>query len=375
MQKTKLRRSVLLSGMLAIYIALPLAGNPAGATDDFEERNRDLETAVSRRLGESGLSPQSRIGVLAPGGRVFLIGVAADGNERRLAERIARNTPGVRQVRNLLIVYDSTLRKSDARLRQDIQQELNRFQATAWGDIRVRVRNGTAALQGRVGTWQDMAEAIQAAFAAGARYVTTDLTVGSNGRARSSPGENRYEFRWAQSAEDRRLQHRIASQLTEAIPGGEGFYVLVQDGQAFVYGRVRNTLQREQAMEIAQDTESIERVRDRLIVAPEGWPRRDDSEIEEAIRSELRWNPFVDVGRIDVDVNDGIATLSGTVGSFGGLVVAVESAFDGGARSVRSWIRTERDPRVIIPPAEGGETAHRPIFRNMPTGESGERQL
>ena len=148
-----------------------------------------------------------------------------------------------------------------------------------------------------------------------------------------------YEYRWAQSAQDRRLQQRIASQLQETIPGGRDLYVLVQNGQAFLYGRVRNRQERERADEIARETQGIERVRNQLTIAEQGWRRRDDTQIEDAIRDELRWNPFVDVGQIEVDVRQGIATLSGTVDSFGGLILAVESAFQGGARAIHNQLQ------------------------------------
>lgn len=175
---------------------------------------------------------------------------------------------------------------------------------------------------------------------------------------------DRYEYRWAQSAQDRRLQQRIASQLQETIPGGRDLYVLVQNGQAFLYGRVRHRQERERADEIARETQGIERVRNQLTIAEQGWRRRDDAQIEDAIRDELRWNPFVDVGRIEVDVNQGIATLSGTVDSFGGLIVAVESAFQGGARAIHSQLR------IVGPAGQLGadNTMSRPLKPN--TGHS-----
>jgi osmotically-inducible protein OsmY len=162
-------------------------------------------------------------------------------------------------------------------------------------------------------------------------------------------GSGRYEHRWAQSAQDRRQEQWIASQLQDTIPGGRDLYVLVQNGQAFLFGRVRNQQERERASEIAREIRGIERVRNQLTVAEQGWRRRDDSQIADAIGDALYWNPFVDAGQIEVDVNQGIATLSGTVDSFGGLIVAVESAFQGGARTIRSQLQ-------IVGPADRSGT-------------------
>lgn len=64
------------------------------------------------------------------------------------------------------------------------------------------------------------------------------------------------------------------------------------------------------------------------------WPHSDDAEIKSDIEERLSWSPFVNADYIRVSVNDGIATLAGTVGSLRKLNIATESAYQGGARSV-----------------------------------------
>jgi osmotically-inducible protein OsmY len=164
--------------------------------------------------------------------------------------------------------------------------------------------------------------------------------------ASQSP-DSRYDYRWAQSSRDRGLQQQIATRLQTDIPGGRDLYVLVQNGQAFLFGRVRNQQQRQHAEAIARDAESIERVRNQVIVEEQGWAPREDSSIEEAIRTDLSGSLFVNADRIDVDVAQGIAVLAGTVDSFSELVVAVESAFRGGARTVHSQVQIARRPDRI----------------------------
>jgi osmotically-inducible protein OsmY len=63
---------------------------------------------------------------------------------------------------------------------------------------------------------------------------------------------------------------------------------------------------------------------------------KSDDRIEEDIESELFWSFFVDSDNVEVSVDDGIATLTGVVGSWQELKAAVENAFDGGAVGVRS---------------------------------------
>ena len=160
---------------------------------------------------------------------------------------------------------------------------------------------------------------------------------------RPSPPGGRFQHRWVQSAEDRRLQQRAASQVQQALEGSEDVFVLVQNGQAFLYGRVRSERSKERAAERVEQMQEIERVRNRLIVGE--YAAEPDSEIAQGIRDELWWSPFVDANGIDVDVSNGTATLSGTVDTFGALLAAVESAYEAGAESVESNIRVTAEPR------------------------------
>lgn len=151
-----------------------------------------------------------------------------------------------------------------------------------------------------------------------------------------------YGHRWAQSAKDRRLQQEVAGQLQEAIPGGRDLYALVQNGQAFLFGRVRNRQQHRRAEDIARGITGIERVQNRIIIAEQGWMPREDSEIEEAIRKGLSRSPFVNSDVIEVEVDRGLTVISGTVGDSSKLLVAVERAFRGGARAVRIQLQVVR---------------------------------
>lgn len=165
----------------------------------------------------------------------------------------------------------------------------------------------------------------------------------------------RYDYRWAQSSRDRGSQQAIAAQLQETIPGGRDLHVLVQNGQAFLFGRVSNRQQRERAEEIAQEAEGIERVRNQLTVAEQGWVQQEDVRIEKTIEEDLSRSLYLEAGRIQVDVSQGIAILGGTVDSFSELVVAVESAFRGGARSVRNRVQiTGRSGKLPARDASGG---------------------
>lgn len=64
---------------------------------------------------------------------------------------------------------------------------------------------------------------------------------------------------------------------------------------------------------------------------------KTDAEIEEDIESEFWWSPFVNSNDITVEVEDGVATLTGEVASLGERDTAADNARQGGAR----WVNNE----------------------------------
>ena len=62
--------------------------------------------------------------------------------------------------------------------------------------------------------------------------------------------------------------------------------------------------------------------------------KKSDKAILDDIESELFWSPFVDSDAVSVAVNDGIATLTGTVDSWSERSAAAENALEGGAFKV-----------------------------------------
>ena len=63
---------------------------------------------------------------------------------------------------------------------------------------------------------------------------------------------------------------------------------------------------------------------------------KSDRVLHEDVSSELFWSPFVDEDDIQIDVDDGTVTLSGTVGSPQELRAARDNAFEAGALKVRT---------------------------------------
>ncbi|MCF7874819.1 MAG: BON domain-containing protein [Candidatus Omnitrophica bacterium] len=74
----------------------------------------------------------------------------------------------------------------------------------------------------------------------------------------------------------------------------------------------------------------------------------NDWEIAEEIRSELWWSPFVDRDEINVSVEDGVATLTGEVDSWGEWGAAQENAYEGGAVYVKNRLNIDYGPKFLF---------------------------
>jgi hypothetical protein len=61
---------------------------------------------------------------------------------------------------------------------------------------------------------------------------------------------------------------------------------------------------------------------------------KSDNHIKDDIEDELWWSPYVDADEVTVRVEDGRATLTGTVDSWSELRSATENALEGGAIAV-----------------------------------------
>ena len=71
------------------------------------------------------------------------------------------------------------------------------------------------------------------------------------------------------------------------------------------------------------------------------WPYTSDAELKDEIESELFWSPFVDSDDVKVEVENGTATLTGTVDSWSEYESASENAQEGGADIVINKLKVE----------------------------------
>jgi osmotically-inducible protein OsmY len=127
------------------------------------------------------------------------------------------------------------------------------------------------------------------------------------------------------------------------------------DGTAHLYGTVDNYFEKALADDVAAVVDGVAIVENALQVRSTDWVGYDpfldgpylygfdwydytpprtwapDAQIADDIESQLWWSPFVDSADVSVEVDDGVATLTGSVGSWSEYEAARENAYQGGA--------------------------------------------
>jgi osmotically-inducible protein OsmY len=212
-------------------------------------------------------------------GVVTLVGTVDNLKAKQAAERDARNTVGVIRVDNLLKVR-STDSMSDDFIASRIEAALVRNSITEQRKIQVEAEAGTVTLRGSVDSPLEKSEAEDVAQRArGVRLVRNQLDV-------ENPETTYFNYAY--------------DSLWNYAP----LYGWYSSPQQFGYGP--STRQ----------------------------SSTGDAVVQSRIESQLFWSPFVDSDAIDVEVNDGTVTLTGSVEDFGEQAAAIENAYEGGAKYV-----------------------------------------
>lgn len=142
---------------------------------------------------------------------------------------------------------------------------------------------------------------------------------------------------------DHELENRIQWLFRESpLVNADGVRVHVEDHNAILSGDVEDRHAMIVAVEIAYDAGATH-VSNRLRLKEQTRQPRirlTDRQLKEAVENELYWSPFVDSVPIQVQVQNGVVTLSGRVDDQGEIAAAVENAYEAGAQTVfdRLWI-------------------------------------
>lgn len=238
-----------------------------------------------------------------------------------------------------------TVRASNQQIAEAVRAALRRSPRVASSNVDVQVEDGTVTLRGTVNNLKAKRTAVQEAKA-------IDGVDGVRDRMRVRMGEG--------APSDQVIRDHVLSALAnDPIVEGYTISVDVDRGTVELDGHVDSWFERGVADDAAARVKGVRAVENDLVVMemndrlahdpyvdawtiydhdwynpapPTLW--RQDSVIARDVREELWWSPFVDENEIDVLVQGGVATLTGSVASFAERRAASENALEGGAAGV-----------------------------------------
>lgn len=229
---------------------------------------------------------------------------------------------------------------SDVSITQAIERELLMDRAVDIDNIDVVTSQGIVELTGTVDNILAKERAARIAeLVKGVRAVSNQIAV-------VPPAE--------------RAEDAIRNEVRNALfydPATESYEldVDVEGNAVTLTGTVQSWPARQLAEHVAKGVRGVAEVRNRIEVEHES--ERSDVEIENEIVQRMRWDVLVDAGLIDVEVEGGAVTLSGTVGSaaersrayLDAWVAGVKSV-DHGELEVKWWARDPdlRDDQYVV---------------------------
>jgi len=169
--------------------------------------------------------------------------------------------------------------------------------------------------------------------------------------------DNRIKVRPKMLLSDQKIEEKVKrALLRDPYVESNAITVEVTNGVVELYGTVDTYFEKSQADEAASRVNGVVLVDNGLIVrkdygpfirqpyvdepytADYEWydyrprfPIKSDRQIRRDIEEELFWSPFVDADEVNVAVDNGEATLTGTVDSWSEYNAAANNAYDGGA--------------------------------------------
>ncbi len=316
--------------------------------------DREIEAEITQALRWNAFIDHALIGVAVNNGQVSLTGTVASAAEKRLA-RMEAWTAGVEAVDASELVVakwtrDPTLRqdkygiKSEEAVRLALRDALEADPRVEGTNVEVSVTGGLATLRGQVKNLR-----AKRAAAEDARNTVGVVDV-----------VNRLKVRPDIVPADATLEDRVEAAL-KRDPYVERFDIRVSTASGVVYllGTVDGYFEQSRADVVAAGVAGVVDVVNNLVVRRGArpfsynpyvgdpyiydfsWytyqPQKTflrDEKIEEQIEAELWWSPFVDSDQVSVSVNDGVATLEGSVETWSEYSIARENAFEGGA----TWV-------------------------------------
>jgi osmotically-inducible protein OsmY len=315
---------------------------------DYVDRRTDAEIAadVQAALNWDIWVHDYPIRAAAKDGQVTLTGTVGSALQKFRAE-VDAWVRGVQSVQDSDLKVDPAVpdklqrRKKppalpDAAIREAVTAALRKDPRASHYEINVIVEEGVAILEGAVGYMKAKTSAEQdARDVVGVESVVNELTL--------RPEMNRPSDADAQKA----LQ---AALKWDPTLDGVRIEAAVINHTAYLGGSVDYAAQKAEAQDMATRTKGVLFVRNRLTVEPEldyfyddllhyhgtfgPPPLKSDAQLKRDIERAFFWSPFVHRNDIKVTVDNGVVTLTGTVGTYLGFAEADRDAHKSGAVAV-----------------------------------------
>lgn len=299
-----------------------------------ERTDEEIREDVYAQLASDAWVEDDLIDVAVEDGRVILSGVVGSAAARRHAINDAW-VAGVREVnaRTLNVELwqrDTLQRKKEFAYYSDSDIESAVHAALRYDprieeadDISVSVDNGVARLTGTVGDLQAKRAAENDAHnTIGVWQVANELKVQSQG-----------------PTEEERLALRVRSALArDPYIDPNDVTVTASGATITLTGRVETSFERQQAEEVASNVTGVIAVMNDLEY-DYTWVPIPDTQIKDNVEDQLFWSPFVDEDQVQVTVDNGVVTLTGTVNSWREWRTAKKNAYEGGAKDVDNQLQ------------------------------------
>ncbi len=301
MKDQRKRIQMMIAGLVAMALPalLPVTAAAAGVTD------RQIADAVETKLLWDSSVFSNDIDVAVRDGIVTLPGTVGDLGDKRRAGRIAKSRHGVRAVVNQVEV--SPPATPDPEIKAFADAALNADPVTSEFNVETAVRDGILTLTGEVPghAAREYAEQV-ASGVLGVREV-----------------DNRMTMNWETDRTDEEIAAQVRRTYGHDLWIDDQFIdVEVADGSVTLSGSVGSPEERDRAVARAWVAGAREVDDTALVVKP--WMRNEDRRLREnpalsdeataeAIRDAFFFDPRVISLNPEIEVNDGVVTLRGTV--------------------------------------------------------------
>jgi hyperosmotically inducible protein len=335
-----MRRIPALLSRIALAAALALAVAPSASA--AQQPDAWITTKVKiKLLTTEGLS-STGVNVDTVDGLVTLHGRVDTEAEKTKSAQVARQIDGVREVRNLIQIAPAHAKKqaavADSALESKVAAKLKADPELADSSVKVEsVKDGVVLLGGKAATLSDHYRAIDdASRVGGVRQVSSEIQspdsvadedLWHDSKAKTSGGEmaaakHKATDMWITSAAKMRL---LASSDTPAFD----INVDTHDGTVTLFGKVDSKATKQKAETEVRKVEGVRNVVNDLQVVPEA--RKDavaqsDSTLTKTIEDRLGKRASLANSDVKVEVNNGVARLSGHVDSWSEHLTALTLA-------------------------------------------------